>query len=101
MIPHTGPHQLKKVRNLSELHCYLSPLLKSLFYIRIPRSDDTDHVLLFMQMETEIIVDLACGMAVLRGAHVFAQGIMAAHPGIIFIYLLLLIYRYRNYNAMF
>ncbi|KAL5007716.1 hypothetical protein ScPMuIL_016522 [Solemya velum] len=33
------------------------------------------------QSEKEVIVDLACGMAVLRGADVFVQGIMAAHPG--------------------
>ncbi|XP_005094968.1 tRNA (cytosine(72)-C(5))-methyltransferase NSUN6 [Aplysia californica] len=29
------------------------------------------------QVEKEIVVDLSCGMAVLRGANVFAQGIMA------------------------
>ena len=33
------------------------------------------------QHENEVMVDLSCGMAVLRGADVFAQGIMAAPPG--------------------
>ena len=29
----------------------------------------------------EIIVDLHCGAAVLRGADVYAPGVLAAHPG--------------------
>lgn len=29
----------------------------------------------------EIIVDSHCGVAVLRGADVFAPGVMGAHPG--------------------
>ncbi|GFR88394.1 ribosomal RNA small subunit methyltransferase B [Elysia marginata] len=33
------------------------------------------------KVDKEMMVDLACGMAVLRGAHVFVQGIMAAPPG--------------------
>ncbi|KAL4222553.1 hypothetical protein ACF0H5_018592 [Mactra antiquata] len=32
------------------------------------------------EIKKEVIVDLACGMAVLRGAHVFVLGIMAAPP---------------------
>ncbi|XP_064614064.1 tRNA (cytosine(72)-C(5))-methyltransferase NSUN6-like [Liolophura sinensis] len=32
--------------------------------------------------DKEIVVDLFCGMAVLRGADVFAQGIMGCHPGV-------------------
>lgn len=33
------------------------------------------------QVGQEVMVDVACGMAVLRGADVFVQGIMAASPG--------------------
>ena len=32
------------------------------------------------QVKKEVIVDVACGMAVLRGADIFVQGIMAASP---------------------
>ena len=32
-------------------------------------------------VEKEIIVDLHCGAAVLRGADIFAPGVLAAHPG--------------------
>ena len=32
----------------------------------------------------EVIVDLHCGAAILRGADIYAPGIMAAHPGIKF-----------------
>lgn len=32
-------------------------------------------------VEKEIVVDLHCGAAVLRGADLFAPGVMAAHPG--------------------
>ena len=31
-------------------------------------------------VEKEIIVDLLCGNAVLRGANVYIPGVMAAHP---------------------
>lgn len=34
------------------------------------------------EVEKQVIVDLACGMSVLRGAHVFVQGIMAAPQGL-------------------
>ena len=29
----------------------------------------------------EIIVDLSCGAAILRGADIYAPGVLAAHPG--------------------
>ena len=29
----------------------------------------------------EIIVDLHCGAAILRGADIYAPGVLAAHPG--------------------
>ena len=32
-------------------------------------------------VEKEVIVDLHCGAAVLRGADIYAPGVMAAHPG--------------------
>ena len=32
-------------------------------------------------VEKEVIVDLHCGAAVLRGADIFVPGVMAAHPG--------------------
>ena len=35
----------------------------------------------FCQIQREVIVDLACGMAVLRGADVFVLGIMGAPSG--------------------
>ena len=38
----------------------------------------------------EIIVDATCGAAVLRGAHVFAPGIMGMPKGAIYFYFLLM-----------
>ena len=38
----------------------------------------------------EIIVDATCGAAVLRGAHVFAPGIMGMPTGAIYLYFLLM-----------
>ena len=38
---------------------------------------DTDLV----PVVKEIIVDSNCGAAILRGADVYAPGVMAAHPG--------------------
>ena len=32
-------------------------------------------------IKKEVIVDIHCGTAVLRGADVFAPGVMGAHPG--------------------
>ena len=32
-------------------------------------------------VQKEIIVDLHCGAAVLRGADIYAPGVMASHPG--------------------
>lgn len=29
----------------------------------------------------EVVVDLHCGTAILRGADIYAPGVMAAHPG--------------------
>ena len=34
-----------------------------------------------VQVVKEIIVDSHCGAAILRGADIFAPGVMAAHPG--------------------
>ena len=34
-----------------------------------------------LPVEKEVIVDTQCGAAVLRGADVFAPGVMGAHPG--------------------
>lgn len=42
--------------------------------------DMTIHWIYF-QNGNEVIVDHACGMAVLRGANIFAQGIMSAPMG--------------------
>lgn len=38
------------------------------------------HSRSIFQVKKEVIVDLACGMAVLRGADVFVLGIMGAPP---------------------
>ena len=35
------------------------------------------------QADMEVVVDIACGMAVLRGADVFKQGILGAPTGIV------------------
>jgi hypothetical protein len=40
-------------------------------------------MIILFQVKKEVIVDLACGMAVLRGADVFVLGIMAAPACII------------------
>lgn len=36
------------------------------------------------QLEKEVIVDSACGSAVLRGADIYIPGVLAAHPGIMY-----------------
>ena len=37
--------------------------------------------IMFLQADMEVVVDAACGMAVLRGADVFKQGILGAPTG--------------------
>ena len=37
--------------------------------------------IMFLQADMEVVVDVACGMAVLRGADVFKQGILGAPTG--------------------
>ena len=39
--------------------------------------------IMFLQADMEVVVDVACGMAVLRGADVFKQGILGAPTGTI------------------
>ena len=41
-------------------------------------SSENNHLEIYNK---EIIVDICCGSAVLRGAHVFAPGVMAASAG--------------------
>jgi predicted ribosome-associated RNA-binding protein Tma20 len=48
--------------------------------------DETD----LRPQEREIIVDATCGAAVLRGAHVFAPGIMGMPTGAIYFFLSLM-----------
>ena len=43
-----------------------------------PCLNDTVHYDILLQKEKEVIVDVSCGMAVMRGADVFVQGILGA-----------------------
>ena len=40
--------------------------------------NDTVHYDILLQKEKEVIIDVSCGMAVMRGADVFVQGILGA-----------------------
>lgn len=50
--------------------------------------------------EREIIVDATCGAAVLRGAHVFAPGIMGMPTGAIYFSVFLCCWIVKNYNVL-
>lgn len=50
--------------------------------------------------EREVIVDAACGAAVLRGAHVFAPGIMGMPTGAIYFSVFLYCWIVKSYNAL-
>ncbi|XP_074656528.1 tRNA (cytosine(72)-C(5))-methyltransferase NSUN6-like isoform X2 [Tubulanus polymorphus] len=64
------------IKNLPTPEILQHPLLPDTLVV--PNHKKNEHL---PHHEKEVIVDLACGMAVLRGANIFAQGIMAAHPG--------------------
>ena len=54
------------------------PLLNDVLLVRSENEDSTNY----QCCEKEVIVDTSCGSAVLRGADIFAPGVLAAHPGL-------------------